>query len=112
MALASTATSGHAERSTRIHRSSPGRMCEPTTVSPRREVMASSTAWRRSSTSTSTSGSPSTAASAVASVLVSADDNWLTLPTLGHVLVGDALLEEDDPLQQGLGPRRAPRDVD
>src|SRR5215213_7318303 len=37
----------------------------------------------------------------------SPDDKRLTSPALGHVLVLDALLEQHDALEQGLGPRRA-----
>src|SRR5690606_1580285 len=40
--------------------------------------------------------------------LTAADDDGLTLPALGHVLVLDALLEQHHALEQGLGPRRAP----
>src|SRR5918999_5663666 len=42
----------------------------------------------------------------------SPDDKRLTPPALGHVLVLDALLEQHDALEQGLGPGRAARHVD
>src|SRR5829696_6424658 len=42
----------------------------------------------------------------------SPDDKRLTSPALGHVLVLDALLEQHDALEQGLGPGRAARHVD
>jgi hypothetical protein len=51
------------------------------------------------------------AASAASVVGVSADDNRITLPTFGHVLPADALLEQDNALEQCFGPRRASGDV-
>src|SRR5690349_24927116 len=43
---------------------------------------------------------------------VSTDDNWLTPPARGHVFVLDPFLQQDDALEQRLGPRRATRHVD
>jgi hypothetical protein len=37
------------------------------------------------------------------------DDNGITLPAARHVFVADALLQQHDALEQGLGPRRAAR---
>src|SRR3954468_25059785 len=91
-----------ASRVTRTQRSSPGRMCEPTTASPSSARSDSSRASRASSV-----GAVSASSSGV--VGASADDNRITLPALGHVLVLDALLEQQDALEQGLGPRGAAR---
>src|SRR3954447_16217863 len=86
----------------RTHRS-PLRWCEPTMASPSLVVRSSRRAWWRSSTGTVDVSAPA---------LTSADDNRLPSPALRHVLVLDALLQEDDALQQRLGPRRAARHVD
>src|SRR5688500_6306402 len=83
----------HASRATRTVMSPPA-ISVPTTASPSASVSASSSPWRSSSTWGASGASAS-------------DDNRLTLPALGHVLVLDALLQEDDALEQRLGPRRA-----
>src|SRR3954463_16762190 len=97
---ASSPTAGPASRVTRIHRSFPGRMCEPTTASPSSVVNRARIASRCSSTSGA--GASTT----------SADDNGITLPALGGILVEDALLQQDDAFEQRLGARRAAGDVD
>src|SRR5438067_2736676 len=84
----------HEARSTRTQISPPA-ISEPRTAGPSSTLSASSSAWRASSTS-----------GAGASVASSTDDNRLTPPALGHVLVLDALLEQHDALEQRLGPRR------
>src|SRR5690606_28600004 len=89
----------HWERSMRTHRSTPGSMWESRTASsPSSSVSWASTASRTSSVSAGVSS---------AVVSVSADDNRITSPLLGHVLVGDPLLEQDHAFEQGLGPGRA-----
>src|SRR5688572_3256592 len=82
----SSATCFQAARSTRT--TSPS---DASTASPRTE--------------TSNGGASASSASA-------SDDNRLTPPALGHVLVLDALLQQDDALEQRLGPRRATGHVD
>src|SRR5437660_2672386 len=79
---------------------SPLPISDPTMASPSRSWSSASSAWRTSSVSGS------------AGVSVSADDNGLTSPALGHVLALDALLEQHDALEQGLRARRATWDVD
>src|SRR5688572_1319051 len=98
MALHSRAARTQASGRTRIHRS-PLRMCEPTTASLSLVVRSSRSACWRSSVAV------------LAPAVGSADDNRLSPPALRHVLVLDALLEEHDALEQGLGPGRAARDV-
>ena len=93
--------STHAAVSTRTQMSSPGLMTESTSASPSSVESEAFIASRRSST-----GGASGAVSVSA-----ADDNRLTPPALGHVLVLDALLQQHDPLEQRLGPRRAARHV-
>src|SRR3954470_4435172 len=100
----------------RTQRSSSARMWLATMPSPSSSVSSARRAVRCSSTgaaSASASGAAVGVSSAGASAAVSsADDNRITLPPGGHVLVLDALLQEDDALEQRLGPRRAPGDVD
>src|SRR5215468_7043126 len=79
-------------------------MWESRSASPNSARRDSTTASGRSSVagaSSTGSGSPS-----------SGDDNGLTLPTLGHVLVADPVLKQHDALQQRLRPRRAAGHVD
>src|SRR5438874_13157085 len=77
-------------------------MCSPTTASPRAAFSSSRTCWRMAFAPAYRSCCSS----------VSADDNGVPSPTLGHVLGLDALLEEDDAFEQRLGAGRAPGDVD
>src|SRR3954454_10597867 len=92
----------------RTHTSSPARMWLSTTASPSASVNSARRALRSSST-----GADSVSATSVVSVVVSSpDDNGITLPPGGHVLVLDALLQQHDALEQRLGPRRAARHVD
>src|SRR5581483_3781239 len=103
---ATSAAVRHAPASTRIHRSTPGRRKLPVTASPSSCSNEASSPARSSST-----GSVTSVAGASALEPVSTDDNRLSLPTIGHVLVEDALLEQHDALEQRFGPRRAARDV-
>src|SRR3954451_2254757 len=96
---ATSPAAGHDSRVTRIHRSLPGRMCEPTTASPSSVVNRARIASRCSS------------ASGAGASTTSADDNGITLPALGGILVEDALLQQDDAFEQRLGPGRAAGDV-
>src|ERR671923_932120 len=96
----------HAVRSTRTHRSPPA-TSEPTRASPSSSCSTARKPWRSSST-----GGASTSAGASGASALPSDDNRLTPPALGHVLVLDALLQEDDALEQRLGPGRAPGHVD
>src|SRR5687768_3791649 len=89
-----------AARSTRTGRSAPATSLS-TTLSPSASVSVAS----RPSRNSSRGGASTSGASA-------SDDNGLTPPALGHVLVLDALLQQDDALQQRFGPRRAAGDVD
>src|SRR5207237_10106108 len=83
---------------TRTQRS-PFSMWDSTIASPRAAVSSPRTCWRAASTSGSCCSS------------VSADDNGLPSPALGHVLGLDALLAQHDALEQRLGPGRAARHV-
>src|SRR5205823_6208619 len=87
---------------TRTHRS-PLWLCDSTTASPSSVARASRMA--RWGSSAGVSGASGAASAGGASG--STDDNRFPLPALGHVLVLNALLEEHDPFQQGLGPGRA-----
>src|SRR3954468_16498524 len=107
----------HAAPLTRTHTSSPGLTTLSTTPSPSES--------RRRCTTPSRSASPGNARGSVSVDPVSlngttADDDPLpsgsvadhrlgafAAPTSAHVLVLDALLEEHDPLEQGLRARRA-----
>src|SRR5215218_3688913 len=95
MALHSWAARTQASGRTRTHRS-PLPTWEPTIASPSRAVRSSSSAFWRSSVAV------------VGPVGTSADDNRLPSPAVRHALVLDPLLEEDDALQQRLGPGRTP----
>src|SRR5687767_656070 len=75
-----------------------------TSASPSSPRNTSSRPSRSSSRGASASGSPASAAGAS---VVSADDNRLTPPACGDVLVLDALLQQHDALEERLGPRRA-----
>src|SRR4051812_31506045 len=94
----------------RTHRSSPARMWLSTMDSPSSSVSSPSRAVRSSSTGTASTSASTGAGASVA--VSSADDNGITLPAGGHVLVLDALLQQHDALEERLGPRRAPRHVD
>src|SRR5215212_9465181 len=59
-----------------------------------------------------TAGSVTSSADGSVGRSSSPDDKRLTSPALAHVLVLDALLEQHDALEQGLGPGRAARHVD
>src|SRR3546814_8466639 len=87
---------------TRTHRPRPGLMWLSTRASPRCSESTARTASRRSSVGAST-GASSVAVS-------SANDDRLLVGAAGpagsHVLVLDPLLEQHDPLEEGLGPRR------
>src|SRR3954469_20075950 len=77
-------------------------------------VCESSSAW--GSGATSSIGSASTSASGVSVPLTSLNDDRLPAPPLLELvvpdaLVLDALLEQHDALDEGLGPRRATGDV-
>src|SRR3546814_16957407 len=89
----------------RTQRLTPGWRWDSRSSSPRRSARPASRASRRGSGSGVGVSSP-------AGAWVSADDNGITSPLLGHVLVGDALLQQDDALAEGLGAGRAARDVD
>src|SRR3546814_13311838 len=89
----------------RTQRLTPGWRWDSRSSSPRRSARPASRASRRGSGSGVGVSSP-------AGAWVSADDNGITSPLLGHVLVGDALLQQDDALEEGLGEGRADRDVD
>src|SRR2546425_9220472 len=111
---------------------SPPAIWWPTRSSPSSASRASSQGWRRSSTGAggwavavawaagvSAPGLPPAAFSspAAASVATSpgpsgADDNGGTPPAGRHVLLLDPLLQQDDALEQRLGPRRTAGDVD
>src|SRR5581483_4089044 len=78
-------------------------MCSPTMASPSDAFSSSSTCWRAALAAASLTCSCCSS--------VSADDNRVPSPTLGHVLGLDALLEEDDALEQRLWAGRAPGDV-
>src|SRR3954453_16997557 len=81
--------------------SSPGRTWLPTSASPNSDSKATTRPDRRSSVGVS----------AGVSVSTSANDDRLPTPARRHVFVQDALLQEHDPFEQSLGPRRASRDV-
>src|SRR5205085_7937780 len=87
---------------TRTHKPRPGLMCEPTTASPSSVSSVASRPERRSSVGAASSTGAS----------VSVDDKGIPPPALAHVLVLDLLLEQDDGLEQRLGPGRAARHVD
>src|SRR3546814_8876009 len=89
----------------RTQRLTPGWRWDSRSSSPRRSARPASRASRRGSGSGVGVSSP-------AGAWVSADDNGITSPLLGHVLVGDALLQQDAALEGGLGAGRAARDVD
>src|SRR5205823_2882406 len=93
----------HSVAGTRIQRSPPA-MCSPTTASPSADFSSSRTCWRVALAAAY--GSCCSCSS------VSADDNGVPSPALGHVLGLDALLKQDDALEQRLGAGRAPGDVD
>ena len=96
-----SARSAQASRSTRTQ-TCPASVCHSTRPSP------STPRRRASSASTSLSAAGASVSAAGASVsTASVDDNRLTPPALAHVLVLDALLQHDDPLEKGLGPGRA-----
>src|SRR5947209_3186900 len=102
MALHSRAARTQASARTRTQRS-PLRTWLPTTASPNRVVRSSSSACWRSSVAVVAEAPPAPE---------SADNDRLSSPALGHVLVLDALLQQDDALQQRLRPGRAAGDVD
>src|SRR5207248_4156219 len=104
-ALHASAARRHSLAGTRIQRSPPW-MCSPTMASPSAAFSSSRTCWRAALAAAYWSCCSSVCSS------VSADDNGVPSPTLGHVLCLDALLEEDDALEQRLGAGRAPGDVD
>src|SRR5437763_16781239 len=79
-------------------------MCSPTTAPPSTRFSSSRTCWRASGATAYWS--------CCACSSVSADDNGVPSPTLGHVLGLDALLEEDCAREQRLGAGWAPGDVD
>src|SRR5437870_5326226 len=98
-ALHASAVARHASRRTRTH-TSPLSTTDSSSPSPSSAASRSTSSWRAVSTDVSSGASTSV-------VGVSADDNRLTSPTLRHVLVADALLQQHDALEQRLGPRWA-----
>src|SRR5687767_148070 len=87
-------------------------MWEPTTPSPRASAMVANSPSRSSSVSAAGASSAGASSGAASVVVPSADDNRTTSPALGDVLVLDALLQQDDALEQRLGPGWAAGDVD
>src|SRR5690554_1143513 len=87
----------------------PGWMCDSTMASPMISPISARSVSRTSSVSTVSSSLTSVS---VDGVSVSADDNRITSPFLGHVLVRDPLLEQNDALEEGFGSRRTAGDVD
>src|SRR5947208_15942147 len=89
---------------------SPLATSSPTTASPRSFWKAARMPWRSSSTGGGASA-PS-AGSAGCSVSVSgADDNGVSAPTFGRILVADPFLQQHDALEERLGAGRAAGDV-
>src|SRR5436309_396566 len=106
---ASSAEAAQASARTRIQRSLPARRWLSATASPN----SCSNAARSSERSSSVGSASASGAAAASSVVGSAstDDNRFSLPSLRHVLVEDALLQQDDALEQRLGSGRTAGNV-
>src|SRR5436190_10248458 len=88
------------------------RMASPSSASRRATSSACKASSSCGSGATASVGSASTAASGVSVPLTSVNDDRLPAPALlelvvADALVLDALLQQDDALDQGLGPGRA-----
>ena len=98
--------------STRTQRSSPGAMWLPTTASPSSSRERGEHALAGLVDLGASSAGGVVGASVSVGVGHQLHDNRVTSPAVGHVLVPDALLEQHDALEQGLGPGRAAGHVD